>query len=235
MNNQIVAPTVLLADDDPALLSVLSAGLSARGFAVTTAASGAVCLELLADETPDALVLDLGLSDLDGLEVIRRLRLWSAVPIIVLSADGSERRKVLALDLGADDYVTKPFSMPELAARLRVALRHSTNSGANDAGEVTELTVGNLVVDLLRREARVAGRNTDLTRKEFEIVALLARQPGRVLTHRSILSSVWGPDYGTETHYLRVYASQIRKKLGNEPETPRLVAEPGVGYRLNEA
>jgi two-component system KDP operon response regulator KdpE len=152
------------------------------------------------------------------------------VPIIVLTAEGGDERKVEALDLGADDYVTKPFSMPELLARIRVALRHRQlrPRGPEDA----VLEVGDLVVDVGRHEVTVAGDAVDLTPKEFGFLAALARFPGRVLTHRTILQEVWGPDYGTETQYLRVYASQIRKKLNEDADNPRLVTEPGVGYRL---
>jgi len=219
--------TILVVDDEPAILRALTAGLQARGYEVSTATGGAAAVASIATDTPDVVVLDLGLPDLDGLDVVQRVRGWSTVPIIVLSADGSDRRKVAALDLGADDYVTKPFSMPELLARVRVALRHRPGDA-----EETVLIVGDLRIDLPKHEITVAGRAVDLTPKEFDFLTLLARWPGRVLTHRSILEHVWGPDYGTETHYLRVFASNIRKKLGDAPELPRLVAEPGVGYRL---
>jgi len=219
--------TILVVDDEPAILRALTAGLQARGYEVSTATGGAAAVASIATDTPDVVVLDLGLPDIDGLDVVQRVRGWSTVPIIVLSADGSDRRKVAALDLGADDYVTKPFSMPELLARVRVALRHRPGDA-----EETVLIVGDLRIDLPKHEITVAGRAVDLTPKEFDFLTLLARWPGRVLTHRSILEHVWGPDYGTETHYLRVFASNIRKKLGDAPELPRLVAEPGVGYRL---
>ncbi|HUR22893.1 MAG TPA: response regulator transcription factor, partial [Acidimicrobiales bacterium] len=171
------------------------------------------------------------LPDLDGVEVCRRVRGWSEIPIVVLSAEGSEQRKVLALDEGADDYVTKPFSMAELLARVRVALRHRSRAGA-PPGDSAVLEVGDLRLDLARHEVTAGGRPVELTPKEFAFLALLARWPGRVLTHRAILQEVWGPEYGTETQYLRVYASQLRKKLHDDPERPRLVTEPGVGYRL---
>jgi two-component system KDP operon response regulator KdpE len=169
------------------------------------------------------------LPDIDGVEVVRRIRSWSEVPILVLTADGAERRKVEALDAGADDYVTKPFSTPELLARVRVALRRRLpDLGAAEA----VLAVGDIRVDIAHHRVEVAGVAVELTPKEFDFLALLARHPGRVLTHRVILQEVWGPEYGTETRYLRVYASQLRKKLGEDPAAPRLVTEPGVGYRL---
>ena len=231
---------VLIVDDEPAILRTLRAGLTARGYEVLLATTGQGAIDATALESPDVVVLDLGLPDIDGVDVCRRIREWSAVPIVVLSAEGSDARKVLALDEGADDYVTKPFSMAELLARVRVALRHRARPGpgAGPARPVVYdavLEVGDVRVDLSRHEASVAGRALELTPKEFAFLALLARWPGRVLTHRAILQEVWGPEYGTETQYLRVYASQLRKKLDDDPERPRLVTEPGVGYRLVDA
>jgi two-component system KDP operon response regulator KdpE len=176
------------------------------------------------------IILDLNLPDLDGVEVCRRIREWTRTPIIVLTVEGADERKVSALDEGADDYVTKPFSMPELLARVRVALRHSDVKDTPFEDAVFE--VGALRVDVARHSVFLNGRAVELTPKEFDFLALLARHPGRVLTHRAILQEVWGPQYGTETQYLRVYASQIRKKLSDDPEHPRLITEPGVGYRL---
>lgn len=224
--------TVLVVDDEPAILRALKAALGARGYAVRTVATGRGAVEAVADRAPDVVVLDLGLPDVDGVEVCRRIRSWSDVPIVVLSADGADDRKVAALDEGADDYVTKPFSVPELLARLRVALRHRARETDPFRAETAVLEVGELVVDLARHRVAVGGREVDLTPKEFGFLAALARWPGRVLTHRTILQEVWGPEYGTETQYLRVYASQLRKKLGDDPARPRLVTEPGVGYRL---
>jgi len=220
---------VLVVDDEPAILRVLTAALTARGHRVTTALTGLQALERAAEEAPSLIVLDLGLPDLDGIDVCRQLRAASGVPIIVLSAEGADDRKVAALDEGADDYVTKPFSMPELMARVRVAMRHGPRSG--DLDDVV-LDVGDVRVDLARHEVTVAGRPVELTPKEFGFLAVLARRPGRVVTHRTILQEVWGPAYGTETQYLRVYASQLRRKLDEDPAAPRLVTEPGVGYRL---
>ena len=226
-------PTILVVDDEPSILRALRAGLEARGYRVVAAVTGQQAIDVTALEAPSLVVLDLNLPDLDGVEVCRRIRGWTDVPIVVLSAEGSESRKVLALDEGADDYVTKPFSMPELLARIRVALRHRPVPGADgERPEQAVLVVGDVRVDVARHQVTVAGRAVDLTPKEFAFLALLARWPGRVLTHRTILREVWGPDYGTETQYLRVYASQLRKKLDDDPERPRLVTEPGVGYRL---
>jgi len=223
---------VLVVDDEAAILRAVGAGLEARGYEVRRAATGQAAIDAVTLESPELVVLDLGLPDIDGVEVCRRIRAWSAVPIIVLSADGAEDRKVGALDAGADDYVTKPFSMPELLARVRVALRHRSAPAHADDDAVFD--VGDLHVDLAHHEVTVGGERVELTPKEFAFLALLARWPGRVLTHRTILQEVWGPDYGTETQYLRVYASQLRKKLGDDPTRPRLITEPGVGYRLVE-
>ena len=223
---------ILVVDDEPAIRRTVRAGLSARGYEVREAGDGERAVAAVAEDPPDLVILDLGLPDIDGVDVCRRIRSWSQVPIVVLSAEASDYRKVLALDEGADDYVTKPFSMPELLARVRVALRHGTRAAGPEEG--TELEVGDLVIDLARHRVTVAGREVELTPKEFDFLALLARWPGRVLTHRAILQAVWGPEYGQETHYLRVYASQIRKKLGEDASRPRLVTEPGVGYRLND-
>jgi two-component system KDP operon response regulator KdpE len=222
---------VLVVDDEPAILRALSVALRARRYEVVTATTGQQAIDRCALEEPAAVILDLGLPDLDGIEVCRRIRSWSEVPIIVLTAEGADHRKVAALDGGADDYVTKPYSTPELLARLRVALRHRAR-GAGGEAEPAQLVVGDLVVDLARHRVEVAGEPVALTPKEFGFLALLARHPARVLTHGAILQEVWGPEYGRETQYLRVYASQIRKKLGEHPERPRLITEPGVGYRL---
>jgi two-component system, OmpR family, KDP operon response regulator KdpE len=220
--------TILVVDDEPAILRALSTALRARDYRILTASSGQAAIDLTALEEPDLVILDLGLGDIDGIDVCRRLRGWTSVPIVVLTAEGAEDRKVTALDEGADDYVTKPFSMPELLARIRVALRHRKDAPADPA----VLEVGDLRVDVAHRRVTVADRTVELTPKEFAFLALLARWPGRVLTHRAILQEVWGPGYGTESQYLRVYASQLRKKLADDPAHPRLVTEPGVGYRL---
>jgi two-component system KDP operon response regulator KdpE len=223
---------VLVVEDTEAIARALRAALQARGYRVSVALSGAAGLDAAATEDPAAIILDLGLPDIDGVEICQRIRSWSDVPIIVLTADGTEHRKVEALDGGADDYVTKPFSTPELLARLRVALRRRRSVEGEAVDPV--LHVGDLVVDVPHHRVTVAGIDVDLTPKEFAFLVFLARHPGRVLTHRAILQAVWGPEYGSETQYLRVYASQIRKKLGEDPTAPRLITEPGVGYRLVE-
>ena len=222
--------TVLLVEDDRSVSRVVSAALRARGYDVVAVPSGAEALSRAERERPDVVVLDLGLPDIDGVEVCRRLREWSTVPVIVLTADGSESRKIEALDEGADDYVTKPFSMPELLARVRVAQRHRRAMGAVVDDAV--LTVGELRVDVPRHEVTLAGEPIDLTPKEFDLLVLLARHPGSVITHRVLLEQVWGPDASSETQYLRVYARALRKKLGDDARHERLVTEPGVGYRL---
>jgi two-component system KDP operon response regulator KdpE len=223
---------ILVVDDEAAMRRALRASLEARSYQVELAAAGFEALGAAVDHPPDLVILDLGLPDIDGVEVVRRLRAWSTVPIIVLSADGADERKVAALDEGANDYVTKPFSTPELLARVRVALRTRAERPTDAPADQPVLEVGDLVVDVARHEVRVGGDLVDLTPKEFGFLALLARWPGRVLTHRAILQEVWGRGYGTETQYLRVYASQIRKKLHEDPAHPRLITEPGVGYRL---
>jgi two-component system KDP operon response regulator KdpE len=227
------SPLVLVVDDEPAIVRALRAALTARGFRVDVARTGQEALDRAAGGSPDVVVLDLGLPDIDGIDVLHRLREWSEVPVVVLTAEGAEDRKIRALDDGADDYVTKPFSTPELLARLRVALRRrSADAGAGGGAEPAVLEVGDVRIDLPHHTVEVGGRRLELTPKEFGFLALLARHAGKVLTHRMILQQVWGPEYGTESEYLRVYASQLRKKLHEDPSRPRLVTEPGVGYRL---
>jgi two-component system KDP operon response regulator KdpE len=220
-------PRVLIIDDDRDLLNVCSVGLHALGHEVWTAGTGDDGIAEAAIRAPDVIVLDLGLPDMDGMEVCQRIRTWSDVPIVVLSADGSEDRKVAALDDGADDYMTKPFGMRELNARLGVALRHRAVAGEDQA----ELDVGTLHLDLVHCEATLDGRVLDLTAKEFDFLAYLARHAGKVCTRRMILESVWGPQYAREMHYLKVYAYRIRRKLGDE-SGHILQSDPSVGYRL---
>jgi two-component system KDP operon response regulator KdpE len=220
---------VLAIDDDSALLRVLRIGLVALGHEVLTASTGSQGISQAAVGAPDVIVLDLGLPDMDGLEVCQRIRQWSEVPIIVLSADGTEDRKIAALDGGADDYMTKPFGMGELEARLRVALRHRPQEDGADGP--TTVTVGPLTLDLVRHEGSMNGHPLELTTREFDFLAYLARNVGKVSTHRMILEHVWGPRYGTENHYLRVYAYRLRRKLG-DTEGTFLRTLPGVGYEL---
>jgi two-component system, OmpR family, KDP operon response regulator KdpE len=220
-------PRVLIIDDDRDLLNVCRVGLEALGHEVVTAGNAREGLEEAAIRGPDVIVLDLGLPDLDGIEVCRRIRTWSAVPVVVLSADGSEDRKVDALSDGADDYMTKPFGMRELNARLQVALRHRAVPGE----EATEIDVGPLHLDLVHVEAFLDGRPLDLTPREFGFLAYLAGNAGKVCTRRMILENVWGPQYAREMHYLKVYAYRIRRKLGDESGR-FLQSDPSVGYRL---
>jgi two-component system KDP operon response regulator KdpE len=220
---------VLIVDDDPDLLNVCRVGLQALGYVVTAAETGSGGLAETAISKPDVIVLDLGLPDLDGVEVCKRIRTWSDAPIVVLSADGTEDRKVEALEAGADDYVTKPFGMRELNARLRVALRHRADREPGHGP--TELDTGPLHLDLIHYQATFKGRDLDLTPREFEFLAFLARHSGKVCTRRMILENVWGPGYATEVNYLKVYAYRIRRKLGDE-DGNFLQSDPSVGYRL---
>ena len=220
---------VLIVDDDPDLLNVCRVGLEALGHVVSSAETGTGGLAETAISRPDVIVLDLGLPDLDGVEVCKRIRTWSHAPIVVLSADGTEDRKVEALEAGADDYVTKPFGMRELNARLRVALRHRADREPGDGP--AEFDVGPLHLDLIHYQATFNGRDLDLTAREFEFLAFLARHAGKVCTRRMILENVWGPGYAHEVNYLKVYAYRIRRKLGDE-DGNFLQSDPSVGYRL---
>jgi len=220
---------VLVIDDDRALLRALRVGLAAKGHEVLTAVAGEEGLSLLALRSPDVVVLDLGLPDLDGLEVCRRIRAFSEVPVIVLSATALEDRKVAALDGGANDYVTKPFGMAELEARIRTALRHRSVAASSEEGR---LTVGPLEMDFVHYQARVAGDPVELTAREFELLAYLARNAGRICTHQMVLRQVWGDSYGTEAEYLRVYVYRLRKKLGRKGSA-LLRTSPGIGYSLS--
>lgn len=220
---------ILIIDDDPGLLSVCQVGLEALGHQLRTAVTGKEGLSEAALRPPDVIVLDLGLPDFDGLEICKRVRTWSQVPIIVLSADGAEDRKVDALEKGADDYMTKPFGMRELDARIKVALRH--RSFDNNDEHPTDLAVGPLQLDLVHHEATLDGRPLDLTPKEFDFLAYLGHHVGKVCTRRMILENVWGPGYQTEMHYLKVYAYRVRRKL-NDEKGDFLQSDPSVGYRL---
>jgi two-component system KDP operon response regulator KdpE len=229
---QITHPAlVLVIEDEPQIRRFLRAALTSHGFRVVEAATGEEGILQAATRSPDVVVLDLGLPDVDGLDITRRIRAWSAIPIVVLSARGQERDKIDALDAGADDYVTKPFAVGELMARLRVALRHAARSGQESVEAVLEL--GNLRIDRERRLVLRDGGEVRLTPIEYKLLAAFAENPGRVLTHEYLLRRVWGPGYARQTHYIRVYMAQLRHKLERDPARPRfLVTEPGVGYRL---
>ena len=220
---------VLVIDDDPSLLKALRLGLKAGGHQVRTATTAEQGLMQTAAAAPDVVILDLGLPDMDGIEVVRRLREWSQVPVLVLSAMDSEDRKVEALDSGADDYVTKPFGMAELEARIRTAMRH--RSSAADLVEEAVLERGPFRLDRLHREATVDDRPVELTAKEFEVLSFLLRHAGRTCTHEMILSSVWGAGYSREAQYLHAYIHRLRQKLG-PIRGPLLRTLPGVGYVL---
>jgi two-component system, OmpR family, KDP operon response regulator KdpE len=224
-------PVVVIIEDEPQIRRFLRATLSTQGFRLVEAVTGEDGLVQAATRQPDIVILDLGLPDVDGLDVIRRLREWTAVPIVVLSARGQERDKIAALDAGADDYVSKPFGVGELLARMRVALRHAVQ-GSKDPGEVV-FSVGDLSVDLARRYVHVAGQQIHLTPIEYRLLTTLIRHAGKVMTHNQLLTEVWGPNQTEQSHYLRVYAAQLRRKLEADPAQPRyLLTEPGVGYRL---
>lgn len=222
---------VLVIEDEPEIRRFLRVSLQAHGYRLTEAHTGQAGLMQAASDPPDVIILDLGLPDIDGLKVIQQLRGWSHVPIVVLSARGQEDDKVIALDNGADDYVTKPFGISELLARMRVALRHASRP---TDGEVTpEFAVNNLRVDLTRRQVFVDGLEVHLTPTEYRLLTTLVKHAGKVLTHRQLLKEVWGPDSVHETQYLRVFMNQLRQKIESDPAQPRcLLTEPAVGYRL---
>ena len=223
-------PVVLVIEDEASIRRFLRPTLTSQGYRIVEAETGEDGLIQAATRQPDLVILDLGLPDLDGLQVIRRLREWTAVPIIVLSARGAESDKVAALDAGADDYVAKPFAVGELLARARVALRHAT--AGREPGEST-FEAGDLRVDLARRRVWLGETEVRLTPIEYRLLAVLVRHAGKVLTHQQLLKEVWGPGQVEQTHYLRVYMANLRRKLEADPARPRLLrTEPGVGYRL---
>jgi two-component system, OmpR family, KDP operon response regulator KdpE len=224
-------PLVLLVEDEPQMRRFLRAALTGHGYKLVEAETGVSGLTEAATRNPEVILLDLGLPDLDGLEVTRRLREWATTPIIVISARGQEKDKVAALDAGADDYLTKPFGVGELLARIRVALRHRDAQAG--APEEPVFTLGPIRVDLAKRQVFVGEDEKHLTPTEYRLLTTLLRHAGKVLTHRQLLKEAWGPPYAGETQYLRVYMGQLRHKLEPDPARPRyLVTEPGVGYRL---
>ena len=224
-------PVVVLIEDEPQIRRFLRATLTGQGYRLFEATTGADGLVEVGSRQPDVVIVDLGLPDIDGIDVIRRLREWADVPIIVLSARGQERDKVTALDVGADDYVSKPFGAGELLARIRVALRHT--AGASHEGDDAAFQVGELRLDLLRRHVFVGDREVRLTPIEYKLLATLVRHAGKVVTHAQLLRDVWGPTHTDQAHYVRVYLAHLRHKLEAEPARPRyLLTEPGVGYRL---
>jgi two-component system KDP operon response regulator KdpE len=222
---------ILVVDDEPAILSFLRPALEANGFEVAAAMTAGEATKRIAGERPEIVVLDLGLPDGDGKDVIRQVRQWSDVPIVVLSAREREAEKIEALDLGADDFVNKPFGVGELMARLRAALRHR----AQRQGETPVLRVAEVEIDTVRHRVTRAGRDIKLTPREFELLAFLVRHAGKVMTHRQLLTAVWGPAHAQDTQYLRVYVGQLRQKIEEDPDDPKIIqTELGIGYRIAE-
>ena len=224
-------PRILVVDDEAAIRRFLRTGLGEQGYEVLEAETARAGIESATREKPDLLVLDLGLPDIDGLEVLQQIRRTSLVPVIVLSVRADEKGKVAALDLGADDYVTKPFGMDELVARVRTALRHRLQ----EQGEAPVFRCGDLAVDLVRRVVTLKGREVKLSAREYDLLRILVMHAGKVLTHQFILREVWGPAHAEDVQYLRVYVRTLREKLEEDPTRPRyLLTETGVGYRLKE-
>lgn len=224
-------PLILVVDDELPIRRFLRASLLSQGYELVEAATGNEAIAQATARQPDIILLDLGLPDIDGLEVTQRLREWTTTPIIVLSARGQERDKIAALEAGADDYLTKPFGVGELMARMRVALRHAARVAEQSSDGV--FVVGDLRVDLVRRQVFVDDAEVHLAPIEYKLLVALVRHAGKVVTQHQLLHDVWGPAYTTEAHYLRVYMGQLRRKLESEPARPRyLLTEPGVGYRL---
>jgi two-component system, OmpR family, KDP operon response regulator KdpE len=225
------ATRVLVVDDEPAIHRFLTPVLAAHNYEVLRADTGADALQLTVVDPPDVVVLDLGLPDLDGKDVIARVRAWSDVPIVVLSAREREGEKIAALDLGADDFVNKPFGVGELMARLRAALRHRMQR----SGEMPVVRIGGLEIDVAHRRVTRDGQELKLTRREFDLLSVLARHAGKVVTHKQLLHAVWGPAHEQDTQYLRTYVGQLRQKVEPDPSDPSVVlTEPGIGYRLAE-
>jgi two-component system KDP operon response regulator KdpE len=227
-------PLVLVVEDEPQMRRFLRASLTSHGYRFAEAETAAMAVTLASSLGPDLILMDLGLPDGDGIELTRRLREWTRVPIVVISARGREDDKVTALDAGADDYLTKPFGVNELLARMRVALRHAATA-APEAATRTVLESGGLRVDLVRREVTREGQPVHLTPIEYKLLVLLAQNAGKVLTHRQILKDVWGPSYANQSHYVRVHMAELRKKVEADPARPRhIVTEQGVGYRFRD-
>lgn len=226
-------PLVLVVEDESQMRKFIRASLASHGYRILEAERASEVIMLITSHNPDLVLLDLGLPDGDGIDLTRQVREWSRVPIIVISARGREDDKVAALDAGADDYLTKPFAVNELLARMRVAQRHANAPAINAEAQVFEF--GELHIDAARREVTLSGEAVHLTPIEYKLLTLFARHAGKVLTHRQILKEVWGPSYATQTHYVRVQMAELRKKIEVDPSRPKLlVTEPGVGYRLRD-
>ena len=225
-------PRILVVDDEPQLVRVLRTGLKSRGYDIRAAADGLAGLELFIDWRPDLVITDLAMPNVDGLEFCRRLREISQVPIIVLSAKGEEKTKVEALDLGADDFVTKPFGIDELLARVRASLRRANAPPINEETQTT-LDAGDFHIDLESREVTVRGKETHLTPKEFDLLIYFIKHPGKVLTHRTLLAAIWGNNYAEQNEYLRVFVGNLRKKIEPDPTPRYILTEPWIGYRFD--
>jgi len=226
-------PRILVVDDEPQLTRVLRTGLTSRGYDVRAAADGLAGFEAFNDWHPDLVITDLAMPNVDGLELCRRLRAVSPVPIIVLSAKGEEKTKVEALDLGADDFVTKPFGIDELLARVRASLRRASTPAANEATQTT-LDSGDFHVDLETRDIMVRGKSIHLTPKEFDLLVYFIKHAGKVLTHRTVLAALWGGNYVEQNEYLRVFVGNLRKKIEPDAASPRyILTEPWIGYRFD--
>lgn len=224
-------PVIIVIEDDPAIRKFLRTSLSTQDFTVFEAETGKQGIIEAGMRKPDLMILDLGLPDMDGVDVIRAVRAWSGMPIIVLSARNHEQHKIDALDLGADDYLTKPFGFGELLARIRVALRHANRTSESPQSEL--FITDNLHIDLLNRMVKVDGQEVRLTPIQYRLLSVLVKHAGKVMTHQQILKEVWGPSYQENAHYLRIYMSQLRQKLEQNPTQPRyLLTESGVGYRF---
>jgi two-component system KDP operon response regulator KdpE len=226
-------PRILVVDDEPQLTRVLRTGLSSRGYEVRAAADGLAGFEIFSDWHPDLVITDLAMPNVDGLELCRRLRAVSQVPIIILSAKGEEKTKVQALDLGADDFVTKPFGIDELLARIRASLRRASAIPTSDNAQ-TALELGDFLIDLESRTVTVRGGEVHLTPKEFDLLTYFLKHPGKVLTHRTLLAALWGGNYVEQNEYLRVFVGNLRKKIERDAAAPRyILTEPWIGYRFN--
>jgi two-component system, OmpR family, KDP operon response regulator KdpE len=229
-----LAPLILVVEDEPQMRRFLKTALEVQEFRIVEAATAKDALVAATTHNPEIVLLDLGLPDGDGVDLARRIREWSRVPIIVISARGREADKVAVLDAGADDYLTKPFGVAELLARIRVALRHAVQASSPQGVPILE--IGPLRLDLARREVKVSGSEVHLTPLEYRLLAFLAQNAGKVLTHRQILKEVWGPPYVSEVQYLRVFMAQLRRKVEADPARPvLLLTEPGVGYRMRDS
>ena len=236
----MTGPRILVVDDEPQIRRFLTIALGAGGFTVIEAATAQAAIEAAALQSPALVVLDLGLPDADGLSVITAIRDWSTVPILVLSVRADEAEKVAALDRGADDYVTKPFGIAELTARIRAALRARGQPGTQRVGDGPQadadplIRIGRITIDQPAHLVTLDGQPVKLSRREYDLLCTLARNRGRMMTHGQLLRAVWGPAHEADTHYLRIYVGHLRQKLGDDPSDPRLIVnEPGVGYRLD--